>query len=164
MASLFGKKKEQKGEQVSTVEGTVSQSSKAKHGTSTNKQPIAAVGGSEDLARVLRHPRITEKASIGIDRGVYIFDVAPDANKKQIKAAIKRFYNIEPVKVRVSNVPRKSVRHMRTVTTGVKGGGKKAYVYLHKGDTISIIYWFRPRPLYRSSPTITALRRITILP
>jgi hypothetical protein len=32
----------------------------------------------------------------------------------------------------------KSVRHARTGKTGMKGGGKKAYVYLKSSDSINI--------------------------
>lgn len=132
MAGLFGKK-----EEVKTTEETpvVSEVAKAKTVAKTG----AIVDGREDIARVLKQPRITEKATNGIENGVYVFNVAPDANKKQIKEAIKLVYNVDPVKVSVTTIRRKSVRNSRTGIKGVKSGGKKAYVYLKKGDTISIM-------------------------
>jgi large subunit ribosomal protein L23 len=87
----------------------------------------------------LTHPRITEKATNGIEHGVYVFNVAPNTNKKQIKEAIKLIYNVDPVKVHVTTIRRKNVRNSRTGVKGMKSGGKKAYVYLKKGDTISIM-------------------------
>ena len=97
------------------------------------------VNGRENVARVLSQPRITEKATNGIENGVYVFDVAVNSNKKQIKEAIKRIYNVTPLKVNVTTIRRKTVRNPRTGIRGVKSGGKKAYVYLKKGDTISIM-------------------------
>lgn len=95
--------------------------------------------GTTDIVGVLRAPHITEKASDGMARGVYVFDVALSATKPQIKAAVKRVYNVNPTHIRVVRIPRKETRNVRTGVRGVKGGGKKAYVYLKKGDQISVM-------------------------
>ncbi len=115
--ALFGKKEEEKKGAVAEV----------------------TTSGKENIARVLTHPRITEKATMGIERGVYVFDVAPDANKKQIKEAIKLIYKVDPVKVHVTTIAKKTKRNVRTGIKGVKSGGKKAYVYLAKGDKITLM-------------------------
>ena len=87
---------------------------------------------------VLLRPRITEKAALGADKSnVYVFQVVPDATKKSISASIKDAYGVKPVKVRVLSIPSKKI-FMRG-HRGVKKGGKKAYVYLKKGDKIEII-------------------------
>lgn len=132
MVALFGKKEEKK-----DVEETTAVSMNQKEKVVATDSVV--VDSRENVARVLAHPRITEKATNGIENGVYVFDVAPDANKKQIKEAIKLAYKVTPVKVHVVTVPRKNVRNPRTGVRGVKSGGKKAYVYLKKGDTISIM-------------------------
>ncbi len=131
MAALFGSKKETKKTAPSEATEEVS--------ANTTATPRVRVDAREDIARVLSHPRITEKATLGIDRGVYVFDVVRDANKKQIKEAVQDMYNVTPTKVRIVTVPKKNVRNPRTGIYGSKGGGKKAYVYLKKGDTISIM-------------------------
>ncbi len=87
---------------------------------------------------VLLKPRITEKAVVGADKnGVYVFMVTKSATKKQIAASVKNTYKVTPEKVRTAQVPDKAVfvrgKH------GVKHGGKKAYVYLKKGDKIELI-------------------------
>lgn len=97
--------------------------------------PVSIKG---DYAGVLHAPRITEKASMAMEGFVYVFDVAPSANKKQIMAAVKSVYKVNPRKVAIVNTKPKSVRNMRTGKTGMKGGFKKAYVYLAKGETITI--------------------------
>lgn len=105
----------------------------------SKRGPKASHTGTTDVVGVLRAPHITEKASDGMARGVYVFDVSLNATKPQIKAAIKRVYNVDPTHIRVVRIPRKETRNVRTGVQGVKGGGKKAYVYLKKGDQISIM-------------------------
>ncbi|MSR87640.1 MAG: 50S ribosomal protein L23 [Candidatus Zambryskibacteria bacterium] len=87
---------------------------------------------------VLIRPRITEKAAIGADKSnVYVFEVAMNATKPSITASVKASYKVTPIKVRVATIPDKAVfvRGKR----GVKRGGKKAYVYLKKGDKIELL-------------------------
>jgi large subunit ribosomal protein L23 len=87
---------------------------------------------------VLLRPRMSEKAIVGADKaGVYVFEVGKEATKKQIAASVKAEYKVTPLKVRTAKIMEKAVfvrgKH------GVKSGGKKAYVYLKKGDKIEII-------------------------
>lgn len=87
---------------------------------------------------VLVRPRITEKAVIGADKaGVYVFEVMPKATKTQIAASVQDAYKVEPVKVRIAKIPTKVV--FVRGKKGVKSGGKKAYVYLKKGDKIELL-------------------------
>jgi large subunit ribosomal protein L23 len=90
------------------------------------------------VAHVLKNPRITEKASMHQNISVYTFDVATSATKTQIAAAIRSVYKVSPRKVRIVQVPAKKTRSTRTGKRGVKIGGKKAYVYLKNGETITI--------------------------
>lgn len=87
---------------------------------------------------LLKRPRITEKATAAALESVYVFDVAGTATKRDIIKAVVALYKVTPRKVTVASVPTKTVRSMRTGVRGTKGGGKKAYVYLKKGETISI--------------------------
>jgi len=91
----------------------------------------------KDLSHILRHPRITEKASMKAEHNVYAFNVAQAAGKREIAAAVKALYNVTPRKVTVMAIPKKNV--MVRGKPGVKGGGKKAYVYLNKGETIEFV-------------------------
>ncbi len=91
------------------------------------------------VSHVLLAPRITEKATMATGMGVYVFDVAPSASKQQIKSAVERAYKVRPRLVRVVTVPTKNVRNMRPGQGGVQQGGKKAYIYLKKGETITIM-------------------------
>lgn len=121
--ALFGKKqKEDKKDAVAPVEAVKS----------------AAVSIPSDSAHVLLNPRITEKATMHSADSVYTFHVAESANKYQIAQAVRELYKVTPRMVRVVRIPSKIKRNMRTGKEGVKKGGKKAYVYLKKGETITM--------------------------
>lgn len=107
----------------------------------TQVKPAAAQGsttGAGSVAHVLKNPRITEKASTQQTASVYAFDVASNATKSQIASAIRNVYKVSPRKIRIVQVPAKRTRSMRTGRSGMKIGGKKAYVYLKSGETITI--------------------------
>ena len=89
-----------------------------------------------DVSGILREARVTEKSAAGHERGVYVFDVRPDAHARLIAEAVFTYFKVRPVKVNVVTIAKKKVvvRGRR----GEKGGGKKAYVYLKKGDKIEI--------------------------
>ncbi len=89
------------------------------------------------MKTIIKNPRVTEKASFAFERNVYTFDVAPSANKSEIEKAIFTLYKVKPVKVNVLVNPRKRVSTRGQ--NGVRGGGKKAMVYLKKGDKIEFI-------------------------
>jgi large subunit ribosomal protein L23 len=115
----------------------------SKRENTEDKKTVAPSSSSEkvllvDYAHVLRNPRITEKATAHALMSAYVFDIAPNATKREIIYAIKELYKITPRKVTVSMIPRKAVRSARTGKKGVKSGGKKAYVYLKKGETITL--------------------------
>ncbi len=92
---------------------------------------------TKSLIKILKAPRITEKASMAAEADVYTFEVAPSANKKEVEKAIFDIYKVKPVKVNILKIPRKAV--MSRGIRGSKGGGKKAMVYLKKGDKIELI-------------------------
>jgi large subunit ribosomal protein L23 len=85
---------------------------------------------------VLRAPWLSEKALIGSEKGVYVFEVPTDANKFEIAAAVEAIYNVKPRQIRVVNLPakKKALRNRRGF--GSRAARHKAYVYLKKGDTI----------------------------
>ncbi len=123
--ALFSKQKDtEKKEQNEAVE---KKETKASQGASFKPQAPS----------VLVSPRITEKAAIKAERHAYVFNVASTATKSEIAKEVKARYKVTPVKVRTIQVPSKKT--FRRGRRGVKGGGKKAYVYLKKGETIDIL-------------------------
>ncbi len=101
--------------------------------------PSRSLPTDRDLAFVLQAPRITEKSVGQGERGVYTFVVDRRATKFQVRDAVIAQFNVTPVKVNIVNkAPRKSHSRAkgRTIT---QPGMKKAYVYLKKGESISLV-------------------------
>jgi len=118
----------------SSKKNTKKEEKKADASVSSSTTPMVR----NDLSHILRHARITEKATMHSEQSVYVFDVAESANKHEIAAAVKKLYQVTPRMVRVATIPSKMKRSARTGKTGMKKGGKKAYIYLKKGETINI--------------------------
>jgi large subunit ribosomal protein L23 len=89
-----------------------------------------------DYSRILRNPRITEKTAIMSSGSVYVFDVDPRANKAQVMKAVEMIYKVKPVKINILKIAKKPVKSKKIRKTYYKSGGKKAYVFLKKGETI----------------------------
>ena len=89
------------------------------------------------ISKIIKNPRVTEKASFNAEKNVYTFDVFQNANKSEIKKAIFALYKVKPVKVNILKVKEKQV--VSRGVKGVKSGGKKALVYLKKEDKIEFI-------------------------
>ncbi|MDD5216922.1 MAG: 50S ribosomal protein L23 [Candidatus Omnitrophica bacterium] len=86
---------------------------------------------------IIQQPVITEKIAKGQDvSGKYAFQVHPDANKKQIKAAVEKVFNVHVVRVNTINVSGKwrRVRYQ----PGKTANWKKAIVTLKKNEKIDI--------------------------
>lgn len=106
------------------------------------KAPVVASGKISvpvDVSAVLVRPHITEKATDGIAKGVYVFDIDPRATKLSVRSAIVKTYAVTPRAVRIVNKKAKAVRNARTGRKGKTSGSKKAYVYLKKGETITVM-------------------------
>lgn len=78
--------------------------------------------------------RITEKASRLGENNVYVFNVLVDSNKIEIKKELEAKYKVTVEEIKIINFPKKKVFSRGRL--GVKGGGKKAYITLKKGDSI----------------------------
>ncbi|MBY0110820.1 50S ribosomal protein L23 [Patescibacteria group bacterium] len=109
---------------------------KKKTATKATKKVVKKVSGRVD--GVLKAPWMSEKALIGTERGVYVFAVPPEVTKTQVKAAVETLYKVTPTKVAIVNLPgkKKALRTRRGF--GTRARRHKAYVYLKKGDTITL--------------------------
>lgn len=106
------------------------------HVTPKNK---ALASDNGRLSNVLKAPHFSEKALISSGQGVYVFQISADANKHEVAAAIEKFYDVVPTKVRIVNLPGKTVSLRTRRGVGTKARRHKAYVYLKKGDTLNIV-------------------------
>lgn len=97
---------------------------------------IAKTEEAAPKSSVIIGPRVTEKAAYATEKGAYVFNVSPDANKIQIKKAISDMYKVTAVAVNIVVAkPRATVFRGKR---GTQSAYKKAYVTLKKGDVIEI--------------------------
>ena len=85
---------------------------------------------------VLRRPLITEKSTVIQAEGKYVFEVAINANKPQVKQAVEKAFKVEVTAVNIMKVPgkrRRLGRHMLPARPW-----KKAIVTLREGDKIDL--------------------------
>lgn len=88
---------------------------------------------------IVRKPILSEKAYKQMEKGIYVFQVSKNSSKKQIASEIKKQFNVEVVKVNVLKTAPKSKRIAKTRKQAQVGGGKKAMVYLAKGQNIAVL-------------------------
>jgi large subunit ribosomal protein L23 len=89
------------------------------------------------ILKTIKNPRVTEKASNMSAQNVYIFNVAVSVNKKEVEKAIFSLYKVKPVRINMLSIPHKNITSKGK--KGVRGGGKKAVVYLKKEDKIETV-------------------------
>jgi len=86
------------------------------------------------IYEVVRRPLITEKATLLKEQSRYAFEVAKEANKRQIKEAVQAAFKVNVVKVNVMSVPGKMRRIGRRYV--LTPSWKKAVVTLEPGQKI----------------------------
>jgi large subunit ribosomal protein L23 len=91
---------------------------------------------NERLFTILRAPHISEKSARLQEHDQYVFEVAQDADKQQVKAAVEAMFNVKVLSVNLMNVKGK-VKSFRQ-RAGSRNGWRKAYVRLHAGQTIDV--------------------------
>ena len=90
------------------------------------------------LFDVLRRPLVTEKSSFQNEKlGQYVFEVAPDATKTQIKEAVQSLFDVNVIQVNTLVMPAKRARKQRRMVTRTSEY-KKAVVKLADGETIEM--------------------------
>jgi large subunit ribosomal protein L23 len=90
----------------------------------------------ERLYTVLVAPIISEKATMIADKhGQIAFRVAPDATRREVKAAVELLFKVEVKSVQILNRSGKTRRFGRH--TGRRSAVRKAYVGLKAGQEIN---------------------------
>ncbi len=91
----------------------------------------------ERLYTILRAPHVSEKSTrIQGEGNQYVFKVATDASKPEIKAAVELMFDVTVLNVNVANVSGKVKRFK--FRPGRRPNWKKAYVRLADGQTIDV--------------------------
>jgi large subunit ribosomal protein L23 len=84
----------------------------------------------------IRHPIVTEKATILSEQNKTVFKVHSGANKKSIKKNIEKLFKVNVLKVNIINTKTKKKIKQGKVST--KPGYKKAIITLKKGQSIDL--------------------------
>lgn len=89
----------------------------------------------ERIYKVLLGPHISEKATVvAEEHGQYVFKVATDATKLEIKKAVEQLFEVSVKAVRTAVVKGKTKR--TRFGMGKRSDWKKAYVSLEQGQEI----------------------------
>jgi large subunit ribosomal protein L23 len=91
--------------------------------------------------QILKESMVTEKAaSLAANRNQYTFEVFPDADKKQVAAAIEQLFKVSVVRVNILNTkPVFKMSRQARGQMGKKAAKKKAIVTLKQGDAIELV-------------------------
>ena len=92
----------------------------------------------KDPVEVLVRPIVSEKSYALMDDGVYIFVVAPDATKIDVRHAVEQAFGVRVTKVNTLNRKGKRRRNRRSNTFGTRPSTKRAVVTLAEGDRIDL--------------------------
>jgi large subunit ribosomal protein L23 len=85
---------------------------------------------------VIISPVITEKATLGSERGQVVFRVASHATKPQIKEAVEKLFDVK-VKSVNTNIRKGKLKATRT-SIGRQSSTKRAIVTLEEGHRIDV--------------------------
>ena len=105
---------------------TTPKAKKAKSGVRNWGRGILAAGDSR-IANVLKRPWFSEKALIGTENGVYVFEVPASATKIDVANAVIKAYGVTPAKVRMTNLPAKKVSLRTRRGVGTRARRHKAW-------------------------------------
>ncbi len=90
-----------------------------------------------NIYQVLVKPTITEKSTILQESGKYTFQVAPKANKVEVKEAVEKSFDVTVINVNITKIHGKRKRYGPRVSK--QPDIKKAVVTLAAGDRINLI-------------------------
>ena len=89
---------------------------------------------AERMYQVIRAPHITEKATMLSEKNTFVFKVAENATKPEIKAAIEGLFKVKVTGVNTLITKGKTKRFKGR--PGVRSDVKKAFVTLAEGQSI----------------------------
>ena len=90
----------------------------------------------ERIFEVLRSPLVSEKSTLASQYNYYVFKVAKDSSKSEIKIAVEKIFNVKVVSVNTLNLKGKIKRFKGKL--GKRAGIKKAFVKLAEGNSIDL--------------------------
>jgi large subunit ribosomal protein L23 len=91
---------------------------------------------NERVLSVLRAPRISEKSAKLAEHNQYVFEVAANATKSDVKAAVEQLFDVSVLSVNMANI--KGKLKLFRFRAGRKADVRKAYVRLAEGQSIDV--------------------------
>ena len=88
--------------------------------------------------QVLLRPVVSEKSYSLMEDGTYVFVVAPDATRIEVRSAVQEIFGVRVAKVNTLNRKGKRRRNRRTNTFGTRATSKRALVTLAPGERIDL--------------------------
>lgn len=85
---------------------------------------------------LIKHPVVSEKATVLAEQGKYVFKIVSDATKSQVKTAIEKIFGVKVKAVNMIQGTGKTKRFRGVM--GRQNDYKKAIVSLVAGDSIDI--------------------------
>jgi large subunit ribosomal protein L23 len=92
----------------------------------------------KDAEQVLVRPVVSEKSYALMEDGAYIFVVAPDATKIDVRHAVEQAFGVRVKSVNTLNRKGKRRRNRKTNSFGTRSSTKRAVVTLAAGDKIDL--------------------------
>jgi large subunit ribosomal protein L23 len=91
-----------------------------------------------DAGEILLRPVVSEKSYRLMEDGVYVFVVAPDATRVDVRRAVEQAFGVRVTAVNTLHRKGKLRRNRRTNTVGKRPDTKRAVVTLVEGDRIDL--------------------------
>ncbi|HKZ10234.1 MAG TPA: 50S ribosomal protein L23 [Rhodanobacteraceae bacterium] len=91
---------------------------------------------NQRVLSVLRAPHVSEKSTRVSEHNQYVFTVAQDATKADVKSAVEQMFDVSVVSVNMANIKGK-LKTFR-FRPGRKANVRKAYVRLADGQSIDV--------------------------
>ena len=88
--------------------------------------------------QVLLKPVVSEKSYSLMEDGTYVFVVAPDATRIEVRSAVEEIFGVRVAKVNTLNRKGKRRRNRKNNTFGVRASTKRALVTLVPGQRIDL--------------------------
>jgi large subunit ribosomal protein L23 len=97
------------------------------------------INDMKNSADVIKKILLTEKGTqLSEEQNKYLFKVAKEANKMEIKKAVEELFNVRVMAVNTMRRKGKKKR-TRTAQSGITASWKRAVVSLHKEDSINLV-------------------------
>lgn len=123
---------------ASDAKKTPSKKSQPKKQSEAKAETLVGVTSAGDhlSTRLLLKPHVSEKAARLADKGTYVFDVVPEAEKVAIKKAVEALYGVQVASVHTVRGKGKSMSRGNRI--GRRKQWKKALVTVKKGERIDL--------------------------